>query len=660
MGGTFTDVVASDEALAEIRSAKVPTRRDDPIEGLIEAIGAVGLTWQDVGQLIHGTTMVTNDIIEGLMDDVALVSTKGFSDTIAIGRVRRRHIYRLDLPPKLPPLVPEHLRFEVDERIDWKGEVARALSEDEIERIVAEVRASGVRAVAICLIHGYRNPVHERMLATALAQVVPHLCLSHMISPEIREYERTNTTVLSAAVINRVSAYLDRIETRRPAQSHLAFFHSSGGMAAPAIVREHPLLLAMSGPAAGVGAAVVTLDSLGIDKALTFDMGGTTTDTCLIVDGRAEISSDRELGDRRIRLPMVSVHSIGSGGGSIARLDAGAVVVGPRSAGAFPGPACYGLGGVEPTITDANVVLGYLGRDRILGKAIRVDYDAAADSVETIARETGRSIDDAALGILAVAHSNMVRALKRVTVERGIDGRECTLVAYGGSGPMHAAFVAEQYGIRNVLVPASSSSYSALGCLTAQMSHSRQRTVNMRSADWNPVEIRSICRGLKSALAASLARSGCQANECVLEFAAMMRYRGQSYEVSVIDAALHSIALLSRQFYARHEEMFGFVTDEPWELVAIRATMRERRRKRLATAESPDDGRIEIMTRRCVFPETGPTDTKICARARIPVGGNIPGPAIIEDEWSTVLIPPRAVFRMDEQGNIHISVGEGR
>jgi N-methylhydantoinase A len=472
IGGTFTDVVAfrpgDGPQRAEMRQAKVRSRPDDPVQGLEAALDSVGVAWGEVEDLVHGTTMVTNAIVENRLAEVALIATKGFADTIEIGRQNRRHLYRLDLPPKAPCQVPRERRFEVDERLDFRGTVLAELSEAEIEEVARQVAASGASAVAVSLLHAYANPAHERRLGERLRQVVPYVALSHQINPEAREYERSSTTALSASLMPLASRYLDKLEARRPDDSHLHLFHSAGGMAAPAVLRDLPLGLALSGPAAGVAAAEKIARALDIDYALSFDMGGTTSDVCLIAQGRAEVRSDRSLGERPLRQPMVAVESIGAGGGSIARLDHGALRVGPESAGAEPGPACYGRGGERPTVSDANLLLGYLTADHPVGGGLRLEVAAAERVLAPLAEEIGVGLPEAALGVVRVANASMARALRRVTVERGIDGRHCTLLAFGGAGPMHAVELARSFGIGKVIVPQFSSAFSALGCVTAE------------------------------------------------------------------------------------------------------------------------------------------------------------------------------------------------
>ncbi|MFP6740612.1 MAG: hydantoinase/oxoprolinase family protein, partial [Alphaproteobacteria bacterium] len=341
VGGTFTDIVAVNPADNSLRTAKVRTEPSELIASLDHALAAVDLTWASVADLMHGTTMVTNAIVEGRLAPVALVATAGFGDILAIGRQNRSDLYRLDQPPKLPPLVPEERRFEVNERIDATGAVVVPLTAEAVDTVVRKVVASGVEAVAVALLNAYANPAHEIQLGECLAEVVPHVTLSHRVNREVREFERTSAAALNAALMPATSGYLDRLRERADNGARLHLFHSAGGMASPDAVRERPLALALSGPAAGVAAAGRVAGQLGLDRVISFDMGGTTTDVCLIIEGTAQISGDRLLAGRPMRQPMVAVESIGAGGGSIASAVAGAIRVGPESAGAEPGPACY-------------------------------------------------------------------------------------------------------------------------------------------------------------------------------------------------------------------------------------------------------------------------------------------------------------------------------
>ncbi|MCP4286889.1 MAG: hydantoinase/oxoprolinase family protein, partial [Gammaproteobacteria bacterium] len=412
IGGTFTDVVAVQPSTGTLRTAKVSSLGGDPLGALLSALEAVDIHWNEVEDLMHGTTMVTNAIVENRLASVALIATEGFGDTLAIGRQNRRYLYRLDLPPKAEASVAKSARFEIRERLDHTGATLIEMSDEAIEELTNCVKQSGAESIAVALLHAYANGTHEERLGKCLRQLFANVSLSHQVSPEAREFERTSTTVLNAAVMPMVRSYLDLLEAEKPAQSRLHLMHSAGGMASPAALREQPLGLAMSGPAAGVTAAGRVADELKIGHALSFDMGGTTTDVCLIIDGKAEIRSDRQLAENPIRQPMVAVEAIGAGGGSIAWMDTGVLRVGPKSAGANPGPACYGHGGTESTVSDANLILGYLDANQPLGGFLQLDYDASVTVMTPLARALDCSIEEAARGILRVATANMIRALR--------------------------------------------------------------------------------------------------------------------------------------------------------------------------------------------------------------------------------------------------------
>ena len=659
VGGTFTDVVAVNRTRPDRRIAKVPSRTDDRVAGLLAALRAVDLAWSDVDDLIHGTTLVTNAIIEDDLADVALVATRGFSDTLAIGRQNRRHLYRLDLPPKLAPQVPTARRFEVSERVDHDGRVLGPLDPRSVDETIRRIDESGAAAVAVSLLHSYANPAHEEALGERLRGRFPYVALSNRVNPEAREYERTATTALSAGVMPLAASYLDRLDAAKPSGSRLHLFHSAGGMASPEALREQPLGLAASGPAAGVAAAGRIARDLGIDHAISFDMGGTTTDVCLIFDGEAQISSDRSLGGRPLRQPMVAVESIGAGGGSIARLDHGALVVGPESAGADPGPACYARGGDRPTVSDANLVLGYMDPDRTIGGDIRLDAGAARTAMAPLASAMGMDVEEAALGVVRVANSAMLRALRRVTVERGIDGRQCTLLAFGGAGPMHAVELARAFSIATVIVPTHSSVFSALGCVSAEMSYAQQRTLRMAMDEWDAPRLDGARRELRSRLAAPLVASGCDDGEMEVEEVAAIRYRGQSYAIEIVNASLDDPTRLNREFLDRHRALYGFATEEPWELVSIRLRVsapRTNGEHRPATP-GPTGQPIPGPALPCTFDARGPTATPRLARSGLTAGCTLAGPLVVEDAWSTVVVPPDATLTADETGHLHIDTG---
>ena len=611
IGGTFTDIVAVDAAGGALREAKVKSVAGEPEASLDAALAAVGLDWDAVDDLMHGTTLATNAIVQDRLAPVALIATEGFGDVLAIGRQNRRELYRLDVPPKLPPLVPEALRLEVRERVDGDGGVSIALGDDEAVRVAEALAALGVDAVAIALLNAYANPVHEKALAARLDGAVRHVALSHQVNPEAREFERTSATVLNAALMPVTGVYLDKLLERAGNRTRLHLFHSAGGMASPEAMRDRPLALALSGPAAGVAAAGRAARELAIDHAISFDMGGTTTDVCLIVGGKAQISSERTLAGRPMRQPMVAVESIGAGGGSIARVDGSAIRVGPESAGADPGPASYGQGGLDATVSDANLLLGYLADDRVLGGTVRLDRALAERAVGAIATAFGVGVDEAALGIYRIANANMARALRRVTVKQGVDARR----------------------------------------------YAQQQTVHMASGGWDAARLADLRDPLVERLTAPLLAAGHDAGALTVGDVAMVRYAGQSYAVEVPYAAPAEPERLGADFRAAHRVLYGFDTEEAWELEAIRVTVAAPPRQSRDDTPAPSGGTATPhATAPCLFEDGGWVETPRYGREALGIDQRIAGPAIIEDEWSTVVVDACATAWADALGHLHIDV----
>lgn len=661
IGGTFTDVVAIDGVSGKIASAKVRTFRNDPIKSLLGGLEAVGLRWDEVDDLVHGTTAVTNAIVEGRTAKVALVTTEGFADVLAIGRQNRRDLYRLDVPPKIEPQVPSELCFEVEERTDYKGNVVSPLNHSSVERLAGALAQAGVDSIAISLLHSYANPVHERELFERLKKVVPHVALSHRVNPEVREFERASTTVLSASVMPLVSGYIDRLEASKPPASRLHFFHSASGLCAPVVLRELPLALALSGPAAGVAAASRIARELGLSRALTFDMGGTTTDVCLIVDGEAEISADRSLAGRPLRAPAVAVEAVGAGGGSVVRYDGRVIRVGPDSAGADPGPACYGLGGVEPTLSDADILLGYLQDGATFGGNIVLSRNLAEKAIAPLAGQLALSPQETAQGIVKVANNAMSNALRRVTVERGIDARSCALIAFGGAGPMHAVEVARLLGIRKVIVPGHSSALSALGCVSSDISYTLHRSIYLSSVNWDKANLDRTRADIIAEISRLL---GSIDKTPEFRWIAAVRYAGQSYAVELPQPDLDSPSDLGDRFRERHSQLYGFATDEPWEVVALRLTATVPRRiprggEPGAVVTAGDTGKRPQGMRQCYFAGSAPADTPEYERTRLAQGRTITGPAIISDSMSTLVLPPHSHATVLGSGHLDVDTGLG-
>ena len=655
IGGTFTDVVAINGH--EMRTAKVASRPDAPAAAIGDGIAAVGLALEDIANVIHGTTRVTNAIVEDKLPPVALLATQGFSDSIEIGRLRRHELYRLDVPPKRPPLVPAERRFGVDERTSFRGDIARPLEEQAIARAVDDVRRSGVHSVAVCLLHAYVNPEHERALAAALREVVPHVSLSHRVNPEAREFERASSTVLNAAAMPVAVDYIDEILTGSALEGRFQLFHSAGGYASPEVARERPLILALSGPAAGVAGTAALARARGEDTLLTFDMGGTTTDVCLVRDGQIEVSSGRSIGGRPIRQPMAAVETIGAGGGSIVRLTPGGLTVGPDSAGAVPGPACYGMGGTLPTVTDANAVLGLLDPDTRLGGTITLDIEGAKQSLAPIAHALGKSVTETALGVHRIANAAMARALRRVTVERGIDGRRCTLLAFGGAGPMHATGLAREVGIRRIIVPVASSAFSAYGCLLSDMSYTQQRTVRLHATAFEADVLEQTRAQMQEELSRPLRDQGTSAEDIAMEYVGLARYDGQSEAIAVPFDLPFDHGRFATDFNRRHHEIFGYAMDEPWVLEGLRVTASQPSGIALGTIgiDREDDATVTVAHRDCHFDASGPIRTPCLSRPSLAPGREVAGPVIIVDAWSTTVVPPGWIIASDNYGNLVMS-----
>jgi N-methylhydantoinase A len=653
IGGTFTDLVALKPATGELRSIKVPTQRNDPVASIKAALAAAGLAAIDVDDLVHGTTLVTNAIVEDRVEPVALVATHGFEDVLDIGRAGRQHLYRLDLPPRRAAQVPPKHRIGLAERVDHTGAVMRAPDAAAIADAVRRATATGVESVAVSLLHSYANPAHERALGAALKAALPFVSLSHEVNPETREFERTATTVLNASVMPIAARYLDRLQ-REIQGARLHVMHSAGGMASPQAAARRPLSMALSGPAAGISAAQHVAAELGLDKVLSFDMGGTTTDVCLIVRGAAEISTDSKLAGRPVRQPMVAVESIGAGGGSLVTLSTGGLSIGPESAGAEPGPAAYGRGGTRPTVTDANAVLGYLDPSRRLGGAIALDVAAAEAALAPLAKRLGVSVIELALGVQRVANATMVRALARVTVERGVDGRQCTLLAFGGAGPMHAAQLAREFGIAEIVVPRFSSGFSALGCIVADMSYTQQQAVRMLSTHWDTDRFAALADGMLATLVAPLHHQGHATAEIAVERTALVRYIGQSYAVEVPFADPLDLQVLGHDFRKRHREIYGYATEEHWEMQSLRVRARVPRQTALGSMAAPPGLLEPTSVSDCWFERAAPHRTPRFDRDRLPRDARIAGPAVVEDAWSTIIVPPGYVVSSDAMGHLRI------
>jgi N-methylhydantoinase A len=648
VGGTFTDAVLVDGET--VHTAKLPTTPEDQSQGVIAAVEEVlrraGASVGAVSSFAHGMTVGTNALLEESGARTALIATSGFSDLLEIGRQARPELYRL-CAPKPAPLVEPELRFEAAERVGPDG-VVEALGDDEPERLAGLVRDSGAESVAVCLLFSYLDPAHERTIAERLRAELPgvHVSASHEVLPRFREYERCSTTTIDAYLSPLLGRYLERLAGAAEGAGlpRPVVMRSSGGVAGIEEASRAGAWSVLSGPAGGAVGASLLAGACGDGNALGLDMGGTSCDVCVVEDGSVRRTDSRRIGGRTIQLPMVDVHTVGAGGGSIGWRDpGGALRVGPHSAGAVPGPACYGRGGERPTVTDANLLLGRLAADSTLAGGVALDADAAAGAVRELAAELGIGELDAAEGIVRIADQEMVRALRVVTVERGIDPRRFALLPFGGAGPMHAAGIAAELGIERILCPRAGGVLSALGLCASDRRRDTARTVMLSGSDLNAERIAAEVEELIAKLGGGLAGAE---PEVVYE----MRYAGQAFELPVSGTTRPDPADLGERFERAHEQRYGHRDpDGEVVLVDIRlALVSPGPRPRPA---APPAGRLEQSRRQVRF--AGEWLETPVLRGEPAAGLALDGPAIFELPEATLVVPPAWSASVDATGTIH-------
>jgi N-methylhydantoinase A len=659
VGGTFTDfVVVTDEGLSVHKEPTSTPQHEAVVAGLDEGLDAPG------APVVHGTTAATNALLERRGARTALVTTEGFADVLAIGRQDRPALYDLQ-PSRPPPLVPADRRHEVPERLAADGTVLTPLDEDAVRRVAATLAEQAVESVAVAFLFSYQNPAHEKRAAALLREALPDVPVtrSSALLPEYREYERTATTAVNAYVRPQVARYLGRLDEALANRS-IRVMQSNGGTIGLDTAAEEPARLALSGPAGGVvGALGVARKALDTDtpRIMTLDMGGTSADVALC-DGAVPRTTEHTIADLPLRLPATDIHTVGAGGGSIAHVDAGGSLrVGPESAGAEPGPVCYGRGGTDPTVTDAHLVLGRLAAEHVLGGADTLDMapDAAREAVAALGRAAGLSPEEAALGVLRVANATMERALRRVSVERGHDPRDYTLVPFGGAGPLHAVALAEALDVRRVLVPPTPGVLSALGLLMADVAYDTARAV-LRRADAladDPSPLRDAHEAAARDVRAVLSAHG----EPRLDVELDLRYDGQSYELSVPVATPISadrVADAVDAFHDQHRTRYGHARpDEPVEVVALRVRGRVPTSPPSLPREPETDvplAEARLGTRPVWFDADGPTSTPTYARADLHHGHAFEGPAVLHQYDTTVVVPPGWHARVDARQNVRI------
>ena len=684
IGGTFTDIILLDDAGKRIKAGKILTTPDDPSVGALEGLRALlsetEIRPERLEKIIHGTTLVANALIERRGAKTGLIVTKGFRDILEIGREKRYDVYDIFLEmPK--PLVPRIWRKEVAERLSADGRVIISLNLEEAARAVDQLREEGIEAIAVCFLHSFRNAEHELLMERIISERAPEMfvSLSHQVIPEIREYERTCTTAANAYTQPLMTRYLHRIEDRLARLGFKGKFFvmlSSGGTAHPDTARRFPVRIVESGPAAGAIAASFFGHLAGEKRLLSFDMGGTTAKTCLIEEGEPRLTTDFEVAKvyrfkkgsgLPIRLPVIEMIEIGAGGGSIAHLDSmGLLKVGPQSAGAYPGPACYGLSGQEPTVTDADLLLGYLDADFFLGGKMALDKAKAEKSInEIIARPLGLDLVQAAWGIHQVVNENMANAARIHVVEKGEDATSYSMVAFGGAGPVHAHGLCQRLGIKKIICPLRAGVISALGFLIAPLSFDMVRSYVCRLDMLVPQLVNKIFREMEQQGMGLLKDAGVEKDQVLSIRTADMRYQGQGHEIVVPipggEFASQHLELIQEYFDIHYKRLYHrTIPNTPVEALNWRVTLQGPRPKINLRMDQP--GRLEPSaalkgTRPVYFSQVGEfVSTKVYDRTRLLQGAKFSGPAVVEERESTLVMGPATSAVIDDYLNLLVTL----
>jgi len=670
VGGTFTDIVAVLPD-GQRRFRKVPSTPQDQSIGVAEGISRMlddlGMGPGDVAEVVHGTTVATNTMLERNGARTALVTTRGFRDVIHIGRQSRPHLYDL-YAQRMDPLVPRELRREVTERMDFRGQVVTPLDEGEVATLAGELVAEGIEAVAIAFLHSYANDSHERRAKEIFAEVAPQLLVSTSaeILPEFREFERFNTTVINSYVRPGMQRYVSRLAERIQGlgiAAPLLIMQSSGGMMTDAVAAERSVQTLLSGPAGGVLATQYLAELTETKNYITADLGGTSFDVAVVEDGELAMATEGEIEGFPVKFPHIDITTIGAGGGSIAWLDAGgALRVGPRSAGAVPGPVCYSKGGTEPTVTDANAVLGRLS-PALSGGELSLDVDAARDAIRTrIAEPLGLGVEDAAEGILRVVNANMVRAIRVMTIERGVDPRHFALLPFGGAGALHGSELGRTLGLSHVVVPVAPGNFSALGLLVAPVRYDLVQSLQVRDDDLEAGAVERAYAALEEKVRAQLAADEIESDEVTVQRRADLRYVGQAFELSVPvpDGPLTAADLseVITQFHGSHERHYGFQKPgEPVELVILRVSLLAAAAGTRSMAAIPAaEGDAAPTTTRPAYFAGSWVDTPLYDRETLRAGHSFAGPAIVQESGSTTVVSPGDRVTVDQFGNLVLTM----
>lgn len=676
IGGTFTDLVYLDEETGQVGIAKTDTTPPNFEQGVINSIQKANFTKDEVNFFVHGTTVIINALTERKGAKTGLITTKGFRDVLELGRSNRADIYNVYYR-KPVPFVPRYLRLEVEERCNYKGEELVPLNEDDVRACLRQFKKEGVEAVAVCFLHSYANPAHEERCAEIIRQECPEMAVtvSSEITKEWREYERTSTAVLNSYVQPVAAKYVDSLDReldKLEVSDRRYIMQSNGGTVSFAQSKVSPINMVESGPVAGVFGAAVVGQLVGEKNIIALDIGGTTAKCSLIENGEMKVTTDykiewtRETAGYPIKVPVVDIIEIGAGGGSIAWVDAAnSLHVGPQSAGALPGPVCYGRGGAEPTVTDANLIAGRINPEYFLGGEIKADLKQAREAMGVIASSFGISVDDAALGVIRLANANMINALKLISVRRGYDPRDFTMVAFGGGGSMHAMALAKELQIKKVLIPVATAVFSAWGMLMTDLRHDLIQTNIRRTDEVSIEELDGIWADMEKQAVEYFKREKMDADAMVFNRYVDMRYLGQEHTVKVpvpagrMDTSV--IREVEQRFHSLHEHNYTFRLDDSMiEFVNFHLTT-------FGTVKKPEFGRLENRntdpsiavkgSRDVNFDQEGWQRSTIYERGLLGAGAVFTGPAIIEEPASSTVIFPGQTVTVDDYGNLIIETG---
>lgn len=678
VGGTFTDLVyfEIDQHSNQILAAKTEKAHTTPPnfeQGVTDTLNKAQLGFSDVSFFAHGTTVVINALTERKGVKTALITTEGFRDILEIARGNRPDFFNLQYQ-KPTPFIPRHLRFEISERMDYKGKVLQPLQLEQLPALVRAMQAEEVQAIAISLMHAYANPAHEQAIAQAITQQWPQISVvcSHQLSRQWREYERTNTTALCAYVQPSAEAYLSKLEDKMTEQGFNGAFYvmqSNGGIDTVTATKKAPISIVESGPASGVLGAKALGDLLGIENILAFDIGGTTAKCSLINNGQVSITSEYYIersatsAGYPIMTPVVDIVEIGNGGGSIGWVDKhGKMHVGPQSAGALPGPVAYGKGGNQATTTDANLMLGRINPDYFIGGEIQADMPAVTNAFQALGDKLGMSAMDAARGVIRIANNNMTNALKLVSVNRGYDPRDFAMVAFGGGGAMHATALAAELNIPTVIIPAFSAVFSAWGMLMSDLRRDYIRTLPMQLHEQQTATLFHTFNEMEQNALSAYQEESIGEERIRIERALMMRYQGQEHTVRVpvaggtIDQS--ALTVIIDNFKQAYEQEYTYRLDNPVEVVsfAITAYASVARPELKPLAQNTDIQGALKGSRQVDFDQHGVLNTPFYDREKLGQGARITGPAIVEEAGTTTVIFPKQQLRVDRYGNLHISI----